>query len=155
VGARAVNHGDAQLALMQSIEKTPALHDLFRELIAFDDVNRSLVTRVTTVQYPGAAGTHPLTGARVPGELLKLDRGHPLAAGRGVLFALGAATGAPVAELVGGWSGRVDVWESAALENGPALLLARPDGFVAWAGDPADTAGLRSALGTWFGAPAK
>jgi 3-(3-hydroxy-phenyl)propionate hydroxylase len=33
----------------------------------------------------------------------------------------------------------------------PAAVLVRPDGYVAWAGDPTDTA-LARALTTWFGA---
>ena len=32
----------------------------------------------------------------------------------------------------------------------PAAVLIRPDGYVAWVGDGADT-GLREALTTWFG----
>ena len=35
----------------------------------------------------------------------------------------------------------------------PAAVLIRPDGYVAWAGHPADP-GLRDSLTTWFGPPA-
>jgi hypothetical protein len=34
----------------------------------------------------------------------------------------------------------------------PTAVLIRPDGYVAWVGEGADT-GLRDALTTWFGAP--
>ena len=36
--------------------------------------------------------------------------------------------------------------------DSPAAVLIRPDGYVAWAGDPGDE-GLPVALSTWFGAP--
>jgi 3-(3-hydroxy-phenyl)propionate hydroxylase len=34
----------------------------------------------------------------------------------------------------------------------PAAVLIRPDGYVAWVGDPTQR-GLASALATWFGPP--
>ncbi|PWR14680.1 hypothetical protein DKT69_15140 [Micromonospora sicca] len=49
-----------------------------------------------------------------------------------------------------GWADRVDVVPArGALEA--AALLVRPDGHLAWAGDPAD--GLTGALRRWFGSP--
>jgi 3-(3-hydroxy-phenyl)propionate hydroxylase len=36
---------------------------------------------------------------------------------------------------------------------GPAAALIRPDGYVAWVGDPTQP-GLADALATWFGPPA-
>ena len=38
--------------------------------------------------------------------------------------------------------------------SGPAAVLVRPDGYVAWVGDGTDT-GLADALATWFGPPAR
>jgi hypothetical protein len=35
----------------------------------------------------------------------------------------------------------------------PSAVLIRPDGYVAWVGEPTD-AGLADALTTWFGPPA-
>jgi 3-(3-hydroxy-phenyl)propionate hydroxylase len=45
-------------------------------------------------------------------------------------------------------------WELPALGQvtAPAAVLIRPDGYVAWVGDGAQT-GLRDALTTWFGSP--
>ena len=42
----------------------------------------------------------------------------------------------------------------AAMHDGPAAMLIRPDGYVAWAADnfgPDDAEGLRTALARWFG----
>jgi hypothetical protein len=63
---------------------------------------------------------------------------------------------------VSGWADRVRLvdakyagkWELPALGvvTGPAAVLVRPDGYVAWAGDGTD-AGLTDALSTWLGPP--
>jgi hypothetical protein len=51
-------------------------------------------------------------------------------------------------------AGYTGLWELPVLGTVPAptAVLIRPDGHVAWAGDPADP-GLRDALVTWFGPP--
>jgi hypothetical protein len=45
-------------------------------------------------------------------------------------------------------------WELPALGavTAPAAVLIRPDGYVAWVGDPSEP-GLRDAITTWFGPP--
>jgi 3-(3-hydroxy-phenyl)propionate hydroxylase len=64
---------------------------------------------------------------------------------------------------IDGWSDRVKVvdasyagpWElpvNGAVSS-PAAVLIRPDGYVAWIGDPT-RGGLTDALATWFGPPA-
>jgi hypothetical protein len=49
----------------------------------------------------------------------------------------------------------VGTWELPALEavTAPTAVLIRPDGYVAWVGDPTHL-GLLDALTTWFGPPA-
>jgi 2-polyprenyl-6-methoxyphenol hydroxylase-like FAD-dependent oxidoreductase len=163
VGHRACGHGDAQLAIMQSMERSPGLRELVAELIETDDANRHLVTRVTSVRYPFAAPgeepAHPLLGARVPGALLQpdvtADAAHPLHSGRGVVFDLSEG-GAPAVREALDWKDRVDVVATGPVSGvDAAALLVRPDGFVAWVdASGEDAAGLRTALLAWFGDPA-
>jgi hypothetical protein len=78
---------------------------------------------------------------------------------RPVLLNLGEPDGFDIAP----WADRVKVvdaeyvgpWELPALGavTAPAAVLIRPDGYVAWVGDPAKL-GLADALTIWFGPPA-
>ncbi|QEU95743.1 FAD-dependent monooxygenase [Streptomyces kanamyceticus] len=167
VGGRACGHGQAQLEIMQSMERSPGLRQLVGELIELDDANRHFVTRVTNVRYPltaaeDAAEAHPLLGARVPNELLDTEATglttHPLHTARGVLFDLSGpgTTRGSAATAAEPWADRVSVVTTDAPPGADATaLLVRPDGYVAWVGVGADdTAGLTAALTTWFGTPA-
>ena len=68
--------------------------------------------------------------------------------------------GSPGGVEVGPWADRVrlvdaghdGVWDLPVLGEvaAPSAVLVRPDGYVAWVGDPTDP-GLHRALETWFG----
>ena len=95
---------------------------------------------------------HRLSGYLVPD--LTLDDGRRVASllhtARPVLLDL---CGGAAAAGAHGWADRVDIVE-AQLAGGPAALLIRPDGYVAWAADDfgsADADNLRAALTRWFG----
>lgn len=100
------------------------------------------------LSYPAAADGR-WAGRRLP------DR--PLAAGgrvhellRDGRFAL--LHRGPAPDVAAAWADRAVVAEVAADERRmPALVLVRPDGYVAWSG--ADPDGLRSALRRWCGIP--
>ena len=106
---------------------------------------------------------HPLLGRRMP-DLDLITADGPvrmftvLHGARPVLLNLGEPGGVDITA----WADRVQLidagydgpWELPVLGAvpAPAAVLIRPDGYVAWAGDPADP-GLRDALTTWFGPP--
>jgi 2-polyprenyl-6-methoxyphenol hydroxylase-like FAD-dependent oxidoreductase len=161
VGERACGHGQAQLEIMQSMERSPGLRRLVGELIELDDANRHFVTRVTNVRYPlwaadAAETAHPLLGGRVPKALLETggEDAHPLHVARGVLFDLTPGGGSPAAAVAADWDGRVSVVAAGPVEGVSATaLLVRPDGFVAWVGVDDVVDGLTDALTEWFGLP--
>jgi 3-(3-hydroxy-phenyl)propionate hydroxylase len=117
---------------------------------------------------------HPLLGRRVPDlDLVTVDGPVRvftlLHQARPVLLRLGAPSdafeaggvGAGGGSDVGGWGDKVRVvdaeyagrWELPVLGEvtAPEAVLIRPDGYVAWTGDPGEPA-LADALSTWFGA---
>jgi 3-(3-hydroxy-phenyl)propionate hydroxylase len=104
---------------------------------------------------------HPQLGRRMPDLDLATAQGAQrvftlLHDAKGVLLNLGR----PWALDISPWSDRVTAlnaqldgdWELPVLGRvaAPAAVLIRPDGYVAWVGDGADS-GLRDALTTWFG----
>jgi 2-polyprenyl-6-methoxyphenol hydroxylase-like FAD-dependent oxidoreductase len=153
----------AQLALMNPDERVDPLRELFRELLAIDEVNQHLSRMLTGLdaQYrpDPATGAHPLVGRLAPSLRLHAARGPVrvadlLRGGRPVLVDL---SDPPVAAAAAGWHDRVDV--VTAREEGDrtvGALLIRPDGYVAWAAAPDDDTAqvetsLPGALETWFG----
>jgi hypothetical protein len=106
---------------------------------------------------------HPLLGRRMPDLDLVTANGPRrvftlLHDGRPVLLDLGEPGGFDITP----WAGRVQLidatyagtWELPAIGAVPAptVVLIRPDGYVAWVGDPTQP-GLADALTTWFGSP--
>jgi 3-(3-hydroxy-phenyl)propionate hydroxylase len=107
---------------------------------------------------------HPLLGRRMPDLDVVTANGQVrvftlLHDARPVLLNLGDPGGFEVTP----WADRVEVvdasysgtWELPVLGAvaAPTAVLIRPDGHVAWAGEPADPS-LPDALTSWFGPPA-
>lgn len=165
VGARAVLTARAQTALLYPMSQVAPLRTILTELIEFEDVNDYLVRMATgldvryQLDYPGTAPAqpHPLQGRRLPDVPLTTATGETstarlLQAGRGVLLDLSDA--AEAAEAAAGWASLVDVVAAKpTAEISARLVLLRPDGRVAWAGDGPEP-GLEMALTAWFGPPA-
>jgi 2-polyprenyl-6-methoxyphenol hydroxylase-like FAD-dependent oxidoreductase len=165
VAARVLRNTMAQTALLRTDARTDALRDTMSELLSMDEPRKRIAAMMSglDIRYDLGEG-HPLLGRRMPDLDLVTARG-PLRAytllhdARPVLLNLGEAGSLDITP----WADRVRLtdaeyagpWELPVLGAvaAPAAVLIRPDGHVAWAGDPAHP-GLPDALATWFGPPA-
>jgi hypothetical protein len=139
-----------------------ALRDTMSELLAMEEPRRRFAAMVSglDIHYDLGDG-HPLLGRRMPDLDLATADG-PLRVfsllhdARPVLLNFGAPGGFDITP----WADRVQAvdaeyggtWELPALGavTAPTAVLIRPDGYVAWVGDPTRR-GLAAALTTWFG----
>lgn len=150
IGQRVMTQSMAQAALMASGPEVAALRTLFTELLATPDGASHIANVIAgaDLPYDMGSGGHRLCGSMVP-ELV-LDDGRRIAelmhAGRPVLV---DSSGGYV-ETAQGWADRVEIVQ-ARVVAGPAALLIRPDGYVAWAADGFEDTGLTGALQRWFG----
>lgn len=154
VGERVMMHSLAQLALAAPGPEVTALRELFGELAGQPEVTRHLAHTLagSDVRYD-VGDDHPLSGLMVPDLVLEDGRRvtELLRDARGVLL---DASGGAASTVAAPWADRVDA-VSAPIEDGPAVLLLRPDGYVACAMDsfePRDEPRLHHALSRWFGA---
>ena len=162
VGARVLHNTMASVALVRPDERHQALRDILAGILAMDEPRRSLAGMFSglDIHYDLGEG-HPLLGRRMPDLDVRTADGPTrvfalLHEARPVLLNLGE----PGAFDIGPWAHRVrtvdahhdGVWELPVLGEvaAPQAVLIRPDGHVAWTGDPADAA-LPIALAAWFG----
>ncbi len=162
VAARALRHTMAQAALQRRDERMEALVDVVSELAGMDEPRKRLVGMISglDIRYDLGEG-HPLLGRRMPDlDLVTADgvvRVFELLHGaRAILLNLGELGGFDVDP----WAGRVQLIDAeyvGLLElpvlgavTAPGAVLIRPDGYVAWVGEPAEP-GLPEALTAWFG----
>lgn len=153
-GERVMMQSMAQTALFGPGPEIGALRGLFAELLGLPGVAEHLAHLLagSDIRYD-TGDVHQLSGRPVPDWTLGDGRriADLLHAGRPVLF---DGSGGAAAEVVGPWAQRVDP-VIATVVGGPAAVLIRPDGYVAWAADgfgADDRQRLRVALRRWFGA---
>jgi len=165
VGARVLHNTMAQVALGSPDDRHQALRDTMIDLLGMDEPRRRIAAMLCglDIRYDLGAG-HPLVGRRMPDLDVHTADGPTrvyalLHDARPVLLNFGEAGGFDIAP----WAKRVrlvdasheGVWELPVLGEiaAPPAVVIRPDGHVAWAGDPTDPE-LPHALATWFGAAA-
>ncbi|WP_028050410.1 FAD-dependent monooxygenase [Cellulomonas sp. URHD0024] len=156
VGARVLRNIRAQVALSTGDDGHDALRAIVRELLAMDEPRRRVAGMLSglDVRY-GLGEGHPLVGRRMPDLDVRTADGPTrvsvlLHDARPLLLDLGGRPGSAlgVRQVEATYDGP---WELPVVGEvvAPAAVLVRPDGYVAWAGDPADV-GLSDALATWF-----
>jgi len=167
VGARALRNTMAHVAIRRPDERTKALGEYVSELLSMDQPRRRLAAEMSglDIHYDLGDG-HPLLGRRMP-DLDLVTADGPLRLftllhdARPLLLNLGERSDvgdAPWADRVQTLDARYEgCWELPVIGAvpGPAAVLIRPDGYVAWVGNPTQPGlGLADALTRWFGPPA-
>jgi 3-(3-hydroxy-phenyl)propionate hydroxylase len=162
VGARVLRTNMAQTPLTRSDARLDALRDSVAELLGMDEPRRRFGAMMSglDIRYDLGEG-HPLAGRRMPDLDLVTAGGQVrvytlLHEARPVLLNLGEPGGLDInprnerVRLID--AAYAGTWELPVIGEvpAPAAVLIRPDGHVAWAGDPADPR-LPGALATWFG----
>lgn len=144
---RVVLHTQAQSALTGPGPEVTALRAFFTELMAKVDVAAHIAETMagSDIRYPTGTN-HPLAGRFLP-DVVPVER---LRDARPVLVDF--ARNPALEDIAAEWNDRVDVVEVESPYAHADVLLVRPDGYVAWAGDGV-LSGLREELATWFGVP--
>src|SRR5215211_1571570 len=164
VAARVLRNTMAQIPLFRSDDHIKALRDTISELLGMDEPRRRFAAMLSglDIHYELGEG-HSLLGRRMP-DLDLVTANGPLRVftllhdARPVLLNLGEPGDFDITP----WADRVQLidakyvgtWELPVLGpvTAPTAVLIRPDGYVAWVGDPTDL-WLPDALTTWFGPP--
>jgi 3-(3-hydroxy-phenyl)propionate hydroxylase len=164
IGARVLKLTLAQTALMRGDERTKALHEKMSELLKMAEPRKRYAAMMSGLDVHYDLGTgHSLLGRRMP-DLDLITANGPLRVftllhdARPVLLNLDEPGGFDITP----WADCVQLidakyqgtWELPAIGpvGAPNAVLVRPDGYVAWVGDPTRV-GLVDALTTWFGPP--
>ncbi|MFD2473667.1 FAD-dependent oxidoreductase [Amycolatopsis silviterrae] len=152
LGAWVLNWTRAQIAVMRPEPHARALREVVADLARTVDGATYFAKKISGIsQRYDLSGDNPLVGASAPDY--ELADGSRLADhmhdGRALLL---DPTGARH-DLVAPYRDRMRTITTAPLtDDAPAAMFIRPDGYVAWAGEPGRDS-LDEALRTWLGAP--
>ena len=162
VGARVLKNTMAQVALHREDDRSLAVRDIVGDLLKMDEPRKHIAGMMSglDIRYDLGDG-HPLLGRRMP-DLDIVTADGPMRVftllhdARAVLLNLGGRGRIDITP----WAGRVQVvdatysgaWELPVIGTvpSPSAVLIRPDGYVAWVGDGAES-GLADPLTKWFG----
>ncbi|HSU59868.1 MAG TPA: FAD-dependent monooxygenase [Bryobacteraceae bacterium] len=162
VGARVLRNTMALTTVELGDHRAEALRGMMSELMQMGALRKQYFAMMSglDVHYDFGEG-HPLLGRRMP-DLDLVAASGPLRVftllhdARPVLLNFGEPGGFDITP----WADRVQLvdakylgtWELPALGavTAPIAVLVRPDGYVAWVGDPAQSR-VAEALTTWFG----
>lgn len=152
LGAWVLGWTRAQIALMRPDPYARAMRDVVGDLARTVDGATYLAKRVAGIwQRYDIPGDHRLVGASTPDYQLAdgsrlADHMHD---GRALLLDPSGA----LPDTAAAFADRMRTITTPPLDNdAPAALFIRPDGYVAWAGEP-DRGTLDAALETWLGTP--
>jgi 2-polyprenyl-6-methoxyphenol hydroxylase-like FAD-dependent oxidoreductase len=132
-----------KLVLSGSALGAAARRTLIRLAVGLAPVRRQLGMRLSGLGIHYASGVHPWVGRRMPDREIVGGRLYEIL--RDGKFVL-------IGQTAPGYADRVAVAAPVHAES-PATVLVRPDGYVAWASDKPDDAGLEQALKQWCGRP--
>jgi 3-(3-hydroxy-phenyl)propionate hydroxylase len=162
VATRVLRYTMAHVALQRTDERTEALGETVSEMLNFDQVRRQMTADLSglDIRY-GAGEGHPLVGRRMPDlDLVVGTETVRLFTLLHDAWPLLLNLGEPKTIDIGRWADRVRTVDAQCSEHweipvvgavtAPNTVLIRPDGYVAWAGDPTAPE-LTGALGVWFG----
>jgi hypothetical protein len=164
VGARVLHNTMAAVVLGSNDERHQALRDIVADVLSMDEPRRRIAGMLSGLDIHYDLGdAHPLVGRRMPDLDLETAGGptrvyNLLHEAKPVLLDLGAGR-----VDIAPWADRVRLVEARQRDRGwelpvigeveaPRAVLIRPDGHVAWAGDPTHPE-LPRALEHWFGPP--
>jgi 2-polyprenyl-6-methoxyphenol hydroxylase-like FAD-dependent oxidoreductase len=163
VGESVLTNIRAQAILLLGGPEVNPVRAVVGELTRIEPVRRHLAAMIAglDIRYPAGDGSHSLVGARMPHVLVTTAHGDAasvaalLRAGRGLLVDFTGERPSRLLREAADEAGVDVAYGQPGAIPGAGALLARPDGYVAWAARDGNAglleAGLQEALHRWFG----